>query len=333
MEFGAITEVDALSDFVIDNGVLRMYTGSASDVVLPAEVTTIGNNAFSGNIIVTSVTIPASVTTVEYLAFTGCRNLTDIAVETGNVNYSSVNGVLFNSNQTTLFIYPQGKTWDYTIPNSVTKIARYAFYNSRRLTAITIPDNVTDIGNQTFFNCQSLTSVNIPEKVNRIGWLTFSGCSSLTTVNIPASVGYIGGYAFQGCALTDVTVGWATPLIFPSGYGVFDGVNLSRATLHVPTDTKELYKAAAVWKEFGTIVEYSPVGILPVDNALSVSAANGVLIINTPKAEKIYVYSVNGSLLFQAQKSAGEFYPISHLPKGVLFVRGDSGWVKKIVTR
>ena len=36
-------------DFVIENGVLKKYTGSDSDVVIPEGVTVIGNYAFQGN--------------------------------------------------------------------------------------------------------------------------------------------------------------------------------------------------------------------------------------------------------------------------------------------
>ena len=36
------------SDFVIENGVLKKYVGSGGDVVIPEEVTAIGNGAFSG---------------------------------------------------------------------------------------------------------------------------------------------------------------------------------------------------------------------------------------------------------------------------------------------
>jgi hypothetical protein len=73
-------------------------------------------------------------------------------------------------------------------------------------------------------------------------------------------------------------------------------------------------------------------GILSPAGRISVSADNGQLYVLSPRAEQIEVYSVTGSLIFRAPKAAGEaVYPISHLPKGVLIVRGSSGWVKKTV--
>lgn len=37
------------TDFVIENGVLKKYTGSAADVVIPDDATEIGERAFEEN--------------------------------------------------------------------------------------------------------------------------------------------------------------------------------------------------------------------------------------------------------------------------------------------
>ncbi len=44
-----------------------------------------------------------------------------------------------------------------TIPNSVTSIGDYAFYECDRLTLVTIPDSVTSIGYSVFSSYSSLT--------------------------------------------------------------------------------------------------------------------------------------------------------------------------------
>lgn len=49
------------SDFVIGNGVLKEYTGSGGDVVIPEGVTEVGRWAFNDCIGLTGVTIPAGV--------------------------------------------------------------------------------------------------------------------------------------------------------------------------------------------------------------------------------------------------------------------------------
>jgi hypothetical protein len=72
-------------------------------------------------------------------------------------------------------------------------------------------------------------------------------------------------------------------------------------------------------------------GILPASSGAYVYYYQGILTVNTPATEQIAIYSMNGSLLYQSQKGTGEAaYRIDHLPKGVLIVKGSSGWVKKI---
>ena len=86
-----------------------------------------------------------------------------------NSVYSSVDGVLFNKNQTTLIQCPGGKAGSYTIPNSVTSIGDCAFVDCTSLTSVTIPNSVTSIGDEAFSGCTSLTNVTIPNSVTSIG--------------------------------------------------------------------------------------------------------------------------------------------------------------------
>ncbi|MEE1215554.1 MAG: leucine-rich repeat domain-containing protein [Bacteroidaceae bacterium] len=49
---------------------------------------------------------------------------------------------------------PEGKKLEeYTIPNSVTTIGNYAFWECSSLQSIDIPNSVTTIGNYAFYNC------------------------------------------------------------------------------------------------------------------------------------------------------------------------------------
>jgi len=48
-----------------------------------------------------------------------------------------------------------------TVPDGVTSIEEYAFYNCSSLESITIPDSVTSIGKYAFYKCSKLESINI----------------------------------------------------------------------------------------------------------------------------------------------------------------------------
>ena len=186
------------------------------DLVIPAEVeyegekyavTSIGEGAFKycGNL--TSVTLPNSVTSISEWAFYDCSKFTEINVENTNTNFTSENGVLFNKDKTAIVYCPTGKTGTYTIPETVTHIAQYAFFNCDGLTSVTIPNTITQIEKYAFFSCSGLTLVTIPNSVTSIGENAFDGCSSLIAVTIPESVTSIGEDAFDHCSkLTEINV-------------------------------------------------------------------------------------------------------------------------------
>ena len=105
------------------------------------------------------------------------------------------------------------------IPDSVTTIGDFAFYQCDSLTSVTIGDSVTTIEEGAFWDCDSLTSVTIPDSVTTIGEKAFYGCSSLASVTIPNSVTTIGIDAFWGCdSLESVTIGDSVTTI---GVGAF----------------------------------------------------------------------------------------------------------------
>ena len=181
---------------------------SLTGITIPESVTSIGGRAFENCTNLTSVTIPGSVAGIGDGAFNGCTSLIAINVATGNQNYISVNGVLYNKDKTTVICYPAGKKdKSYTIINGVTYIGEHAFEYCTSLTSITIPSGVMGIGDWAFLGCSKLTSITIPNGMTCIGYRTFEDCSSLTSITIPDSVVDIGYYAFRGCkSLTAINV-------------------------------------------------------------------------------------------------------------------------------
>jgi hypothetical protein len=140
-------------------------------LTIPKSITKIGDKAFAGFHQLTSIAIPASVTEIGEFVFSGCSSLIDIAVNPDNPAYSSEGGVLFNKDKTELIAFPASRLVEYTVPDSVTKIRKAAFYCAC-LSSVTIPDSVTSIENSTFY-CSSLVSIIIPDSVKKIGDYAF----------------------------------------------------------------------------------------------------------------------------------------------------------------
>ncbi len=98
--------------FVIIRGILFAYCGDRADVIIPEQVTCIGDSAFSTATHITSVYIPDSVTVIGDSAFAWCAEL--------NTVY---------------------------LPDSVTRLKEWAFLGCGKLKSLRIPPSLTSIGN------------------------------------------------------------------------------------------------------------------------------------------------------------------------------------------
>ena len=181
--------------------------GRAGNYVIPNGVTFIGLESFCDCSLLTGVTTPDSVTRIDFGAFNACASMEAITVATSNRVYSSLAGVLFDKRQTVLIRCPENKSGDYTIPDSVTRIADEAFLRCKNLTRITIPGSVTTIDNWAFESCSKLASITIPNSVTSIGFHPFTSCCNLTNVTLSDQVVSIGIDAFRWCTnLTSITI-------------------------------------------------------------------------------------------------------------------------------
>lgn len=155
---------------------------------LPEGLKTIGENAFYSSRKITSVYIPDSVTEIGTGAFTDNAALTSVTVGANNENFSSLDGILFNKDKTTLILYPVAKSDStYVVPETVTTISNGAFYGTTNLRRVELHNTkVETIGSSAFYS-------------------TGRGDESIQTITLPSTLKTIGDYAFNYCyALTDV---------------------------------------------------------------------------------------------------------------------------------
>ncbi len=199
------------------------HCSSLTHLILSDGVTSIGDHAFVNCGSLTGITIPASVASIGDRVFEYCDKLANIDVTSGNLNFQSREGILYDKALTELIRCPGAKTGSVRIPDGVTSIHDYAFSNCSSLTSVTIPGSVTSINDHAFSKCSSLTSVTISNGVTSIGERAFWLCSSLVNVTIPDSVTSIDMYAFYACdSLTSVTIPGSVTVIKADAFGSCD---------------------------------------------------------------------------------------------------------------
>ncbi len=128
------------------------YSSKPLNLIMPASLADINDEAFYANGGLTSITLPSGLSGLG-IAFVQCSSLTNIGVDAANTNFSSINGVLFDKSGKQLIAYPPGLTGSYTIPNGVTNIAHDAFYQCQGLNKVTVPPSVTSLGDFAFGVC------------------------------------------------------------------------------------------------------------------------------------------------------------------------------------
>ena len=219
---------------VNDDGVtIESYTGSSSTVVIPEEidgkkVTGIGDNAFNGNVIVTSVTIPDTVTSIDQSAFYGCTKLSQVNLPpnlqfigwcafSGCTSLTSVE-IPKSLTECDSDVFADSGLTTATFEDGTTSILSNMFNSAEKLVNVTIPDTVTSIDQSAFYGCTKLSQVNLPPNLQFLGWRAFAGCKSLTSVEIPKSLTECDSDVFADSGLTTVTFEKGTTKIANSAF-------------------------------------------------------------------------------------------------------------------
>ena len=150
----------------------------------------------------TSITLPPTVTEIGEDAFEGCSGLS-------TVNISDIGawcGIKFydeHANPTVAgagaLVLNGATVMELVIPEGVSEVSSYAFYNNTNLTSVTVPASVGSVGDGAFKGCANLKD------------LAFADAAAAVT---------IGNDAFGGCLLENVRLGRSLDV----GYCPFAGM-------------------------------------------------------------------------------------------------------------
>lgn len=160
-------------------------------------------NYLGSGLLLSEVTIPKNVSYIDGNVFRGCDQLSTINVETGNNDYFSIDGVLFEVSTLTLISYPKNKTdSSYIVPNGIECVGKYAFYDVKSIENVTLPNSLKSINEYAFSSCKNLTNCDISSSVYNIASSAFYN-TGLTTLILPSGLKTINSESFSNCDKID----------------------------------------------------------------------------------------------------------------------------------
>lgn len=225
--FSPFAQITTISTFTFGNNVTKIGAqflrgcSGITEIVVPAQVQSIGKSAFLQCTSLTNVTLPNGLTSISSYAFYGCTSLSSIDIPSG---VTMIDEYMF---------YQCSSLSSVTLPSGLSTIGTYAFYGCAKLTSIEIPAGVTTIPERAFYNCTSLAAVSLPVGLTTIDQNAFYGCTALTSVQIPDAVTTIENNAFGSCSsLATVTISENSSLT-TIGSSAFNGYN-KLASIYLP---------------------------------------------------------------------------------------------------
>ena len=173
----------------------------------------------------TAYDLPQGVSNIEALDQPAYQN---VVLNASNEEYTTVDGVTYTADMTTVVSCDPSKAGAYVMPDTVTTIQPNAFLQCVSLTSVSISPKVTEIAYAAFADCTALQSVDIPDSVVTIGECSFGGCTALEQVEIPGSVETLDYQAFFRSGLTSVVIPDSVKTI---GGSCFDSTPLRSAVI------------------------------------------------------------------------------------------------------
>ena len=190
-------------------GVYAFSKTSIITVTITNKIKQISYDAFANCKQLVSVFIPENVTSIGTEAFISCERLKTINIPPGiTIIRGSTFRYCYKLNQLFLpqsieiietYAFAHSGISSINLPEKITKIDSYLFYNCTKLSEIIIPKNVVKIFDNSFRYCKSLKKVISGELITTIGSYAFDNCNSLTRVDLYSDVTSINKNSFSNC--------------------------------------------------------------------------------------------------------------------------------------
>ena len=163
----------------------RSYKTLKSLNVEAVSNTTLTDEAFKDNYNLTELILPANLTSVSYMAVAGCKNLKAITIP---ASVEVIEASAFEdcrSIQSITFGGAAGAPGRAAAPaasSQLKKIGNWAFYNAHELQHLDIPEGVEEIGDGAFYGCTYLEDMVLPSSIRSIGDNCFALCGKLAKI-------------------------------------------------------------------------------------------------------------------------------------------------------
>lgn len=216
-------EAASTSDFQIEGTKLLKYSGTDEIVSIPADVRSVGEEAFAGNSNVVKVNINDKCKSIEYGAFANCSNLRtvnigndveliDSAAFANDSNLKTVSigagvkklgsGVFAGDTQLERVSLSEGNTHLALVDNCIysndmTKL--YCMLPTYKNQLYELPRSVSEISGYAFWGNDNIVNVELASGLVSVPEFSFSNCKNLKRINIPLPIRSIDAKAFEDC--------------------------------------------------------------------------------------------------------------------------------------
>ena len=162
----------------------------------------IGSEAFRWCSSLREITLCGSIRTITGAPFSSCSDDLTVYFEGSLSDWMQIEFGGESSNPLSYVqkVYVGGEllAGNIVIPDEITVVKDFAFYNAKGIDSVTFHDRVTSIGRLAFYNC-SFTEPDLPADLVSLGQGAFRNCASLTEIVLPAGVTSLPAELFMSC--------------------------------------------------------------------------------------------------------------------------------------